>query len=670
MPIRLMLALLALSCSVGAVGGDFGKPRDSTPNQPILGRRSAPLLTLDGLTFKDLNRNGKLDPYEDWRLPADVRAADLVQRMSLEELAGLMVHGTLPSGGPMAPLGAGKEYDLVKVRQSIDEDHVNSFITRVNGSAEVLAKQNNEVQAIAESSRWGIPVTISSDPRHHFEQVLGASMQDRAFSSWPEPLGFAALNDPELTRRFADVVRQEYESVGIRESLAPQADLATEPRWARANGTFGEDANTAKRMVEAYVAGVQNGANGLNAGSVIAVVKHWAGYGAAKDGWDGHNYYGRYAEFSGHNFEQHLIPFTGAFVAHVGAVMPTYSVLQNVAIDGKPLEQVGAGFNRQLLSDLLRRQYGFRGVILSDWAITNDCPDACRNGASAGNQPSPRDIGMPWGVEELTKAQRFAKAINAGVDQIGGTEQSNVIVEDVHNGSISEARVREAAGSILLQKFELGLFEQPYADETKAAVIAGSRDFAHEGQAAQAHAVVLLENRRVVSTGQPLLPVAPKNKKIYLYGVAAKAAEDAGFIVVTDPAQADLAIIRAPAPFESEHPNFFFGSRQHEGRLTFTEKDAAYVELARVGPIVPTVFLTTLERPLILTNVSTYATALLGDFGISDEPLLALVTGKLSPNGHLPFELPSSAEAVRQQKSDQPHDSHSPLFPFGFGLHY
>ena len=655
-------ALALLVCSTAAVGG--------APKQPILGHRSAPLLTVNSLTFKDLNKNGKLDPYEDWRLPADVRAADLVQRMSLEELAGLMVHGTLPSVGPMAPLGAGTEYDLVKVHQFIYEDHVNAFITRLNARADLFAKQNNDVQAIAESSRWGIPVTISSDPRHHFEQVLGAAMQDKAFSMWPEPLGFAAANDPELTRRFGDVVRQEYEAVGIRESLAPQADLATEPRWARTNGTFGEDAGMAKRMVEAYVAGVQNGARGLNSGSVIAVVKHWAGYGAAKDGWDSHNYYGRYADFSGHNFTQHLIPFTGAFAAHAGGVMPTYSVLQDVALDGKPLEQVGAGFNRQLLRELLRGQYGFRGVILSDWAITNDCPEACRNGASAGKKPIPQDIGTPWGVEELTQAQRFAKAINAGVDQIGGTEQSNVIVEDVHNGSISEARVREAAKRILLQKFELGLFEQPYVDETKAAAIAGSKDFVNEGRVAQARAVVLLENKLVASTGQPLLPVAPKNKKVYLYGVAAKAAEAVGFIVVTDSAQADLAIIRAPAPYESEHPNFFFGSIQHEGRLEFTEKDAAYAELLRVSSKVPTVFLTTLERPLILTNVRPHATALLGDFGIEDEPLLALITGKVSPSGHLPFELPSSAEAVERQKSDLPHDSQSPLYPFGMGLHY
>jgi len=655
-------ALVLLVCSTSVAGG--------APKQAILGHRSAPLLTVDGLTFKDLDRNGKLDPYEDWRLPAEVRVTDLVQRMSLEELAGLMVHGTLPSSGPLAPLGVGKEYDLVKVRQFIDEDHVSTFITRLNGSAEFFAKQNNEVQAIAESSRWGIPVTISSDPRHHFEQVLGATMQDRAFTMWPEALGFAAANDPALTRRFGDVVRQEYEAVGIRESLAPQADLATEPRWARTNGTFGEDADTAKRMVEAYVAGIQNGADGLNSGSVVAVVKHWVGYGAAKDGWDGHNYYGRFADFSGHNFPQHLIPFTGAFAAHVGSVMPTYSVLQEVAIDGKPLEQVGAGFNHQLLSELLRGQYGFRGVIVSDWAITNDCSEACRNGTAAGVKPTPAEIGMPWGAEELSKAQRFAKAINAAVDQIGGTEQSNVIVEDVHNGLISDARVREAAGRILLQKFELGLFEQPYVDETKAAVIAGNQNFAAEGQAAQARAVVLLENKSVVSTGRRLLPFAPKGKKIYLYGVAAKAAEAVGFIVVPDPAQADLAIIRAPAPYESEHPNFFFGSRQHEGRLTFTEKDAAYAELLRVSSMVPTVFLTTLERPLILTNVSSYATALLGDFGISDEPLLALITGKVSPSGRLPFELPSSVEAVKKQKSDLPHDSQSPLFPFGFGLHY
>ncbi len=659
MPLKLFTLVLLIS-SVAL---------DAAPTQPVLGHRSAPLLTIDGLTFKDLNRNGKLDPYEDWRLSPQARTADLLQKMSLEELAGLMVHGTLPSFGPMGAIGVGTAYDLPRVKQLIGQSHVNSFITRLSGNATNFAQQNNQVQAIAESSPWGIPATISSDPRHHFDQVIGAGTEDRAFSMWPLPLGFAALDDPALTRRFADVVRQEYEAVGIRESLAPQADLATEPRWARVNGTFGEDPAIASRMVQAYVTGLQNGANGLNPGSVIVVVKHWAGYGAAKDGWDSHNYYGRYAEFSGDNFAQHLIPFTGAFAAHAAAVMPTYSILQNVSLDGKPLEPVGAGFNQQLLTDLLRGRYKFDGVVLSDWAITNDCPERCRNGAPAGSQPAVADIGMPWGVEDLTMAQRFAKSIDAGVDQIGGTDRSDLIVEDVHNGSIPESRVRQAASRILLQKFQLGLFEQPYVDESKAAQIAGSAQFVAEGQAAQARAVVLLKNNPA-ATGKPLLPVAARNKKVYLYGVAAKAAEDAGFAVVSDPAKADFAVLRAPAPFESQHPNFFFGSRFHEGRLAFTSKDPAYAELLRVSVLVPTIFVTTLERPILLANVLRHATALLGDFGISDQSLFEVITGKIPPQGKLPFELPSSEEAVRQQKSDLPHDSLYPLFAFRFGLHY
>jgi beta-glucosidase len=276
---------------------------------------------------------------------------------------------------------------------------------------------------------------------------------------------------------------------------------------------------------------------------------------------------------------------------------------------------------------------------------------------------------MPWGVEDLTVAQRFAKTINAGVDQIGGTEQSAVIVEDVRNGTIPEARVREAAARILLQKFQMGLFEQPYVDEARSAQLVGNQKFLQEGEAAQARAVVVLKNNSV-SSDKPLLPVAAKNKKIYLYGVSPKAAQAAGFTVVADPAKADLSLIRAPAPFQSEHPGFFFGSRQHEGRLWFTEKDPAYGELLRLSPIVPTVFVTTLERPLVLANVLPNATTLLGDFGISDDALLAVVTGKIAPQGHLPFELPSSDYAVRAQKSDLPHDSESPLFAIGFGMSY
>jgi beta-glucosidase len=250
---------------VALAGIGIWQAPSSQVKQRELGHRSASLLVVDGLLFKDLDRSGKLDPYEDWRLPSTVRAADLAGRLSLDERAGLMVHGTLPAAqGELASLGRGKGYDLAKTKLLIEEKHVTSFITCLSTGAQNFAHQNNEVQAIAESSRWGIPVTISSDPRNHLHEVLGASTQDSAFSMWPLPLGFAALNDPKLTEYFADVVRQEYLAVGIRESLSPQADLATEPRWARIDGTFGEDADIAKKMVNAYVVGMQHGSGGLN----------------------------------------------------------------------------------------------------------------------------------------------------------------------------------------------------------------------------------------------------------------------------------------------------------------------------------------------------------------------------------------------------------------------
>jgi beta-glucosidase len=245
-----------------------------------------------------------------------------------------------------------------------------------------------------------------------------------------------------------------------------------------------------------------------------------------------------------------------------------------------------------------------------------------------------------------------------------------MIVENVRSGSISEDRVRQAAIKILTQKYEQGLFEQLYVDEARAAIIVGNVDFVREGQMAQAKSVVLLQNKSIASTGKALLPVTATGKKVYLFGVYAQAAEAAGFQVVTRPAEADFAIIRAPAAYESEHTNYFFGSRQHEGRLWYTENDPSYAELLRVSTVLPTVFVTMLDRPLVLQNVASHSSGLLATFGIADAPLLRVITGQIVPGGHLPFELPLSRETVEQQKCDLPHDSKNPLFAFGFGLSY
>jgi len=399
--LRLSTALLAIGAAAPRGVSPQARPAGGAPpSQPQLGTRGVPIIQRDGLRFKDLNRSGAVDSYEDWRLTPEARARDLVGRMTLEEKAGTMMHGTARGVGPMAMAGVGTTYDTAANRALIDGAKVTSMITRLGGEPAALAAQNNALQEIAERTRLGIPVTVSTDPRHHFQYVLGASITEGQFSQWPETLGFAALGDTALMKRFGDVARQEYRAVGIHMALSPQADLATEPRWSRINGTFGEDADLAGRLVAAYVAGFQHGTRGVDSVGVQTVVKHWVGYGAAKEGFDSHNYYGRFATFPGANFEYHVRPFLPAFAANVAGVMPTYSILEGATWDGKPIEAVGAGFNHQLLTELLRGRYRFRGIVLTDWAVTNDCEDRCRGGAPAGQRPSFADLGMPWGVED------------------------------------------------------------------------------------------------------------------------------------------------------------------------------------------------------------------------------------------------------------------------------
>jgi beta-glucosidase len=621
----------------------------------------APVIQQDGLRFRDLNRNGTLDAYEDRRLSPEQRARDLVARLTLEEKAGAMMHGTARSGGPMGFAGMGSDYDTAANRTLIDSAKVNSLITRLGGGNPAsLATQNNALQAIAEATRLGIPVTISTDPRHHFQYVPGASSETNGFSQWPEALGFAAIGDTALMRRFGDIARQEYRAVGIHMALSPQADLATEPRWGRITGTFGEDAALAERLVRAYVAGFQHGSAGLDTGSVVAVVKHWVGYGAAKDGFDSHSYYGRFATLSGRSLEYHIRPFLGAFAANVGGVMPTYSILEG-------FEPVGAGFNRQLLTDMLRGRYGFRGIVLTDWAITSDCPERCRNGAPPGERPTFADLGMPWGVEALTMRARFVKAVQAGVDQFGGTERADLLVEAVRAGELTEARLDSSVVRILTQKFALGLFENPYVDPDAAARLVGNDAFRAAALDAQRRALVLLENKSRI---HPLRPAPGPPLRVYLHGIAPEAVSREGWTVASDPTQADIAIMRLTAPFERLHPQFMFGTFLHEGSLAFKDGDPDYEAFKRVSAVVPTIVTVYLDRPAILTPLKDKARALIVNFGVSDAALIDVLTGRARPQGKLPFELPSSMTAVEAQRSDVPHDSQRPLYPLGFGRSY
>lgn len=661
------LLACAFVLSIGGCGTYAGRQAASGAVPVTLGSRGVPIVSIGGFRFRDLNRNGTLDPYEDSRLTPDARARDLVSRMTLEEKAGAMMHGTARVLGPAGGAGVGTAYDTTANRALINGAKVTSMITRLGGNPVRLATEHNALQAIAEGTRLGIPLTISTDPRHHFQYVLGASVTEGRFSQWPEPLGFGAIADAALTRRFGDIARQEYRAVGIHMALSPQADLATEPRWSRINGTFGEDADLVGRLARAYVEGFQHGAAGVDAAGVVTVVKHWAGYGSAKNGYDSHSYFGRLATFPGRNFEYHVRPFLGALAANVGGVMPTYSILEGATWEGRPIEAVGAGFNRRLLTEILRERYGFRGVILTDWAITEDCASRCRDGAPLGQRPTFADVGMPWGVEDLPMHARFVRAVQAGVDQFGGTERSELLVAAVRAGELSEGRLEESARRVMTQKFALGLFDNPYVEPEQAARVAGSAAFREAGLEAQRRALVLLENRNGLL---PIKRAAGAQLRVYAHGVARDAITREGWTVVDDPAQANIAIMRLAAPFETLHPAYVFGAMQHEGSLAFRDGDANFELFKRVSAVVPTIVTVYLDRPAILTPLRDRAHAVIANFGVSDGALLDVLTGRAVFGGKLPFELPSSMESVERQHSDVPHDSRNPLYPFGFGRRY
>ena len=650
--ISFRVAACATFASLAILAGCAGQGT----TQPELGLRSKAAVEVDGLRFRDLDGDGKLTPYEDWRLDPEQRAKDLAGRMTVDEKVGTLMHSTLPGSGGL--LGRSDSYDLAALGALVKDKHVTSFITRLALHPADLAKQNNAVQEVAENTRLGIPLTISTDPRNHFQYVLGAGDTANGVTQWPELLGFAALRDPALVRQFGEIARKEYRAVGIHMALSPQLDIVTEPRWPRGVGTFGSDPKLASGLGNAYVAALQGGEDGLAPNGVMTVIKHWVGYGAQPEGFDAHNYYGRFAKPGAH-LDLHIEAFRGGLAARAAGVMPAYPILEDTQLDGKPLEAVGPGYSKQLLQDLLRKQEGFKGLILSDWAITRDCNTGCMNATQAAPQ-QPQDIATSWGVQDLTVGQRYVKGLAAGLDQFGGTDDVQPLIDAVAKGEVTEARLDESVVRVLTPKFELGLFENPYADPEKAAAEVGTKEDMALAERTQREAQVLLQNRDAV------LPA--KGKKVWLFGMDPKAAEAAGLTVVDDPAQADFAIVRAETASEVLHPGFFFGSRQKEGRLDFHDGDPAYEALKQASAKVPTVLAIFLDRPAILTNVQDKAAVILANFGASDAAVLDVVLGKATAKGRLPVELPRSMEAVEKQDPALPDDSADPLYPHGAGI--
>ena len=631
--------------------------RDASPAE--ISSRAVPILVENGLRFRDLDLDGSLTPYEDWRRTPRDRAADLVGRMSLEEKVGQLVVANAFNNAPYGQPATGYAVDALEgLLRGSHITHFNSSLALPPGD---LARANNAIQELAENQRLGIPIVFATDPRHHAAYTIGAGVGAGGFSIWPEAPGLAALNDEAVSRQFAETVRSDLRATGISLLLGPQVDLASEPRWPRNNGTLGEDVERAATLAGILVEGIQGSASGVEANGVATVVKHFAGYSAGADGWDGHNRYGRFAALDEDEFKLHLRPFEGAFAAQPSSVMPAYTIARNLVIDGKPVEQVGAAFSNVLMRDLLRGRYAFDGVILSDWAVTNDCGTICREGFPEGQQPSFEGISMAWGVEDLTGPQRFALAMDVGVDQFGGVMDVAPLLEAVNSGLIEEDRIDEAVVRVLSRTFALGLFEAPFVDPQEAAATAGTQEDFQAGINAQGRAIVRLEDDGTV-------PLLSSGMKVYAYGVNTVVARAEGLELTDDPADADVAIIRLQAPYEKLHPNYFFGAIQHEGSLAFPVDDEGLQILASLPASLPAVVDVYLDRPAILTPLMERSNMLLANFGASDTALFSVLAGRLEAEGSLPFELPRSMRAVAAQRPGTPADSENPLYPLSFSL--
>ncbi|WP_460947746.1 glycoside hydrolase family 3 protein [Okibacterium endophyticum] len=588
-----------------------------------------------------------MDPYEDRRLSVDERAADLVRRLTLQEKAGLMFQP--PVSGP--PTGELADEQDVPHRPSAQRLISERKITHLNlhtlPPPREAARWINSLQERAEQSPHGIPITIYTDSRHSFVENWGASFRAEYFSAWPEPLGLAAIGDEDTVREFASIARSEYAAVGIRGALHPTIDLATEPRWARQYSTFGQEADLVSRLALAYLDGFEG--SELDSQSVACIAKHFPGGGPQKDGEDPHFPYGREQVYPGDMFEYHLEPFRRVIERGVSAIMPYYGMPVGLVRNGVPIDEVGFGYNRQIITGLLREELGFEGVVCADWGLVTP--------SQIGDKTLPP---RAWGVEHLDEIARVKRIIDAGVDQLGGELDPHWVVTLVQRGLVDESRIDESAQRLLRVKFQLGLFDDPYVDEDAAEQKVALREYVEAGHRAQARSATVL----ALDTDQITLPLAPLTR-VYSSEVSDVALVNAGLVPVATPAEADLALIRRDAPYDPRD-TYMLESSFHAGRLTFTEDEID--EITTVAASAPVLAVVHLDRPAVLTPLAAVAAGLVAVYGTSDEALLDALTGRIPPVGKLPFQLPGSAEAVAESRPDVPGDIADALFEFGFSV--
>ena len=713
------------------------------PGGKDLAMASLRLKEADGFVFKNLSGETQLLPYEDWRLPCEARAKDLAARLSLEQIAGLMLwspHQLVPfvPGLPFKGHYDGKDFipgimDPAALtdeqKKFVSEENLRNFLLVTTESAETAARWNNHLQTLAEQSPLGIPVCISSDPRHAAgKKGAEFSGTGKEVSRWPEGLGMAATFDVELMKEFARVIAKEYRALGITQALGPQIDLATDPRWMRLEDTMGAQADMVTAFSKAYCDGLQTTEgtpDGWGKDSVAAMVKHWPGGGTGESGRDAHYAYGKFAVYPGGRFEEHLRPFTeGAFALEDGtkkaaAVMPYYTISWEQ--DPKYGENVGNSYSKYIIDDLLRKKEGYDGVVCTDWGITDDPLEGM---GSFGTRAH--------GVEHLTETERYLKIISNGVDMFGGCSRKEPILRAYALGckqygeEAMRKRLEQSAARILTLMFRVGLFENPYLDPEESAKIVGAPEYVQAGLAAQRRSVVLLKNK------DSLLPLK-KGTRLYVPGrhldahytffrtiqpamdlhPLSQADADGYFTLVNTPEEADAAVVFAESPlcdcYTQEdlnnggngylpitlqyRPYKAEAARKHSlARGDFREDncDRTYIgkentpyNASDLSNILaarkamgtkPVIVVMQLHNPAVVSEFEPQADGILAHFGVETKVLLEILSGEAEPTGRLPLLLPANMETVERHCEDVADDMEAYTdtcgnrYDYGYGL--
>ena len=713
------------------------------PGGSVLGMASLKLKEQDGLAFKNLSGAEELLPYEDWRLSCEDRARDLAKRLTVEEIAGLMLwspHQMVPfvpglpfkghyDGGDYVP-GVTDPASLTdEQKRFASEENLRNFLLITTESARTAARWNNNLQQLAEESRMGIPVCISSDPRHAAgKKGAEFSGTGKEVSRWPEGLGMAATFDVQLMKEFARVIAREYRALGITQALGPQIDLATDPRWMRLEDTMGADVDMVTAFAKAYCDGLQTteGAEGgWGKDSVAAMVKHWPGGGTGESGRDAHYAYGKFAVYPGGRFEEHMRPFTeGAFSLEDGtekaaAVMPYYTISWDQ--DRKYGENVGNSYSKYMIEDLLRKGAAYEGVVCTDWGITDDPLGGMGDFGTRAH-----------GVEHLPEPERYLKILSNGVDMFGGCCRKEPVLQAYALGcerfgeAVMRERMEQSAARILRLMFRVGLFENPYLNPEESEKIVGAPEFVKAGQEAQRKSVVLLKNREKV------LPLK-KGTKLYVPGrhldahytffrsiqpamdlqpLSRKDAEGY-FVLVDTPEEADAAVVFAESPLcdcytqedldksgngylpitlqyrpykaEAARPHSLARGDFREGDCdrTYLNKENTPYNASDLDNILtarevmgdkPVIVILQLHNPAVVAEFERQADGLIAHFGVENKVLMEILTGEAIPGGRLPLLLPASMETVEKHCEDVADDMEAYVdecgnrYVCGFGL--